>query len=52
MRLIHKVPFTTQEIEGYRQLVYSNVMLGFKTVLEAIDEFKLSVSEENKVRES
>ncbi|KAG8979329.1 hypothetical protein FRB90_008092, partial [Tulasnella sp. 427] len=41
MRLIHKVPFTAQEIEGYRQLVYSNVVLGLGTLLDAMDAFDM-----------
>ncbi|KAG8985752.1 hypothetical protein FRB90_004465, partial [Tulasnella sp. 427] len=48
MRLIHKVPFTAQEIEGYRQLVYSNVVLGLGTLLDAMDAFDMPVSDENK----
>ncbi|KAG8905560.1 hypothetical protein FRB99_008665 [Tulasnella sp. 403] len=47
MRLIHKVPFTPQETEGYRQLVFTNVILGIKYVLDAVDDFDMEVSEEN-----
>lgn len=52
MRLIHKLPFTAQEIEGYRQLVFSNVILGLKALIDAMDEFDIEVSDENKVRKS
>lgn len=52
MRLIHKVYFNAQEIEGYRQLVFSNVILGLKALLDAMDEFDFEVNEENKVRKS
>ncbi|KAG8892106.1 hypothetical protein FRC01_014341, partial [Tulasnella sp. 417] len=48
MRLIHKLPFTAQEIEGYRQLVFSNVILGLKALIDAMDEFDIEVSDENK----
>ncbi|KAG8976449.1 hypothetical protein FRC05_003692 [Tulasnella sp. 425] len=48
MRLIHNVHFSAQEIEGYRQLVFSNVILGLKALLDAMDEFDIEGSEENK----
>jgi len=50
MRLIHRVPFSTQEQEFYRQLVFSNLTtLGLRVVLEAMDDMDLKLSEENKV---
>lgn len=48
MRLIHKVYFNAQEIEGYRQLVFSNVILGLKALLDAMHEFDFEVSDKNK----
>lgn len=51
MRLIHKVPFTSQEVEFYRQLVFNNITHGFRTVLEAMDDFELKVADENQVLE-
>ncbi|EPQ61288.1 heterotrimeric G-protein alpha subunit, GPA2-like protein [Gloeophyllum trabeum ATCC 11539] len=47
MRLIHKVPFTPQEVESYRQLVFNNLTHGLQSVLEAMDDMDLQVSEEN-----
>jgi guanine nucleotide-binding protein subunit alpha len=47
MRLIHKVPFSSQEIEFYRQLVFDNVTRGIRYILDAMDEFEMKVSEEN-----
>ncbi|GJJ09380.1 hypothetical protein Clacol_003602 [Clathrus columnatus] len=47
MRLIHKVPFTGQEVEFYRQLVFNNITQGLRTVLEAMEDFELNVAEEN-----
>jgi guanine nucleotide-binding protein subunit alpha len=47
MRLIHKVPFSTQEIETYRQLVFNNLTYGLRYVLEAMDEMELEVSDDN-----
>lgn len=48
MRLIHKVPFTPNEIEGYRQTVFDNITRGFKDLLEAMEDMKLEVSESNR----
>jgi guanine nucleotide-binding protein subunit alpha len=50
MRLIHKVPFTPQEHEFYRQLVFNNITHGLRTVLEALEDLDLKVAEENQVR--
>ena len=47
MRLIHKVPFSTQEIENYRQLVFSNLTYGLRYVLEAMEEMELEVADDN-----
>ena len=47
MRLIHRVPFSTQEIESYRQLVFNNLTHGLHSVINAMEDMELSVSEEN-----
>lgn len=47
MRLIHKVPFTAQEHEFYRQLVFNNITHGLWTVLEALEDLDLKVAETN-----
>lgn len=47
MRLIHKVPFSPQEIESYRQLVFDNITRGLRYLLDAMDDFEIKVSEEN-----
>lgn len=47
MRLIHKVPFSPQEIESYRQLVFENLTRGIKYVLDAMEDMDLKVSEDN-----
>lgn len=49
MRLIHKVPFTPQEVEFYRQLVFNNITQGLRTVLEAMQDLELEVEDENQV---
>ncbi|OCH94181.1 heterotrimeric G protein alpha subunit 4 [Obba rivulosa] len=48
MRLIHHVPFSAQEVESYRQLVFNNLTHGLKYVLEAMEEMSLEVTEDNK----
>lgn len=47
MRLIHKVPFSQQEIESYRQLVFDNITRGLRYLLDAMDVFEIKVLEEN-----
>ncbi len=47
MRVIHHVPFSAQEIEIFRQLVFNNLTVGLKYVLDAMQDMDLKVSEEN-----
>ena len=47
MRLIHKVGFTGQEIESYRQLVFNNLVNGLRLILEAMDAFGIPLTERN-----
>jgi len=47
MRLIHRVPFSPEEIENYRQLVFNNLTTGMTYVLEAMEDMGLEVAEEN-----
>ncbi|KAG8834075.1 hypothetical protein FRC18_002652 [Serendipita sp. 400] len=47
MRLIHKVGFTPQEIESYRQLVFNNLVHGMRLILESFSVFNLDVEPEN-----
>src|ERR1700733_5500954 len=47
MRLIHKVPFSSQEVESYRQLVFNNLTHGLKYLLDAMEDMDLKVSESN-----
>ncbi|KAF8638677.1 hypothetical protein AX17_002022 [Amanita inopinata Kibby_2008] len=49
MRVIHKVPFSPQEIEMYRQIAFDNITRGLRYVLEAMDEMELKLSEGNLV---
>jgi len=48
MRLIHKgVPFSDQEIESYRHLIFNNLTHGMKYILDAMEDMDLKLSEEN-----
>lgn len=47
MRLIHKVPFSPQEIESYRQLTFDNLTRGLKYLLDAMEDMELRISEDN-----
>ncbi|RDB27427.1 Guanine nucleotide-binding protein alpha-2 subunit [Hypsizygus marmoreus] len=47
MRLIHKLPFSPQEIESYRQLTFENLTRGLKYLLDAMEDMELKVSEPN-----
>lgn len=48
MRLIHKVGFSPEEIESYRQLVFNNLINGMRLVLEALQVFDISVEAPNR----
>ncbi|GBE78577.1 Guanine nucleotide-binding protein alpha-2 subunit [Sparassis crispa] len=48
MRLIHRVPFSTQEVESFRQLVFNNLTQGIKYLLDSMEDMGLEVSEENR----
>ncbi|EIM92063.1 heterotrimeric G protein alpha subunit 4 [Stereum hirsutum FP-91666 SS1] len=47
MRLIHKIPFTSNEVESYRQLVFNNLTHGLKYLLDAMEDMGLEVTPEN-----
>ena len=47
MRLIHRVPFSSQEVESYRQLIFNNLTHGLKYVLDSMEDMQLEVSPEN-----
>jgi len=46
MRLIHKIPFSPEEIECYRQLVFNNLITGMTYLFDAMDDMGLEVAEE------
>ncbi|KAJ7922525.1 G-protein alpha subunit-domain-containing protein [Mycena leptocephala] len=43
MRLIHKVPFSAQETESFRQLVFDNLTRGLKYLLDALPDMGLAL---------
>lgn len=47
MRLIHKLPFSSQEIESYRQLIFENLTRGLKYLIDAMEDMELKVAEDN-----
>jgi len=48
MRLIYGVPFSSQEIESFRQLIFNNLTHGLKYVLDSMEDMQLVVSTENR----
>jgi guanine nucleotide-binding protein subunit alpha len=47
MRLIHKVPFSSQETESFRQLVFINLTNGLKLVFDAMPDMGLEMKVED-----
>ncbi|KAJ7115364.1 heterotrimeric G-protein alpha subunit, GPA2-like protein [Mycena epipterygia] len=43
MRLIHRVPFSAQETESFRQLVFDNLTRGLKYLLDALPDMGLEL---------
>ncbi|EJT99100.1 heterotrimeric G protein alpha subunit 4 [Dacryopinax primogenitus] len=46
MRLIHRVPFTDNEIESFRQLVFQNLLEGMRLLLEAAELLDIKIGPE------
>ena len=47
MRLIHRVPFSSQEVESFRQLIFNNLTHGLKYALDSMEDMGLEVSPGN-----
>jgi len=45
MRLIHRVPFQSHEVEFYRALVFQNLTYGLKCVFEAMEDLEITPTE-------
>lgn len=50
MKIIHQGGFTPAEVEYYRRQVFDNLCTAMRLILDAMDEWMLDVSEENRVR--
>jgi guanine nucleotide-binding protein subunit alpha len=47
MRLIHRVPFSSHEVESFRQLIFNNLTHGLKYALDSMEDMGLEVSPDN-----
>lgn len=47
MRYIHQVPFSPEEIEYYRRLIFQNLTEGMRSLLEVMEELDVKVQSEN-----
>ncbi|KAG8834688.1 hypothetical protein FRC17_007773 [Serendipita sp. 399] len=52
MRLIADGAFTCQELESYRQLVFSNLITGIKAIVECLPEIGLSIENDKEAAEA
>ncbi|KAJ9092471.1 hypothetical protein QFC20_007358 [Naganishia adeliensis] len=48
MRFIHNVTFSEEEVEYYRQLVFDNIVQGMKLIIDAMDEWEMTVDPSNR----
>ena len=47
MRLAHNAPFSSEEIENYRRLIFNNITFGLRFLLEAMGDMELEVASDN-----
>lgn len=50
MRVINSIPWSSTEIESYRQIIWTNLIDGMIRVREVMDELNLETSEDTLVR--
>ncbi|EST05659.1 Guanine nucleotide binding protein (G-protein), alpha subunit [Kalmanozyma brasiliensis GHG001] len=43
MRIIHHIPFTSEERENFRRLVFLNLVQGMKTILDVMEEWTVDL---------
>jgi len=48
MRYIHNQPFTPEEIEDYRKIVFTNIVGGMGAIIDLMDELAISVQAPNR----
>jgi hypothetical protein len=52
MHLITDGSFTKRELESYRQLVFTNLILGMKALVECLSEVGLSIEDDEEALEA
>ena len=50
MQFINRIPWTSTEIEIYRQIIWANLIEGMRRIREVMNEFNIETSEDNIVR--
>jgi guanine nucleotide-binding protein subunit alpha len=48
MRYIHAKPFSPDEIEDYRKIVFSNIVTGMRSIIDTMDELGIAVAAGNR----
>jgi len=48
MRYIHDRPFTPEEVEDYRKIVFTNIVGGMRTIIDLMDELSMAVEQQNR----
>lgn len=43
MRYIHAKPFSPDEVEDYRKIVFSNLVTGMRAIIDTMDELGMAV---------
>ncbi|RSH82524.1 uncharacterized protein EHS24_007504 [Apiotrichum porosum] len=49
MRYIHSRPFSVEEVEDYRKIVFSNIVGGMRAIIDVMDAEDMAVAPENRV---
>ena len=44
MRCIHHQPFSPDEIEDYRKIVFSNIVGGMRSIIDTLDGLSMAIS--------
>ena len=48
MRYIHNQPFTPDEIEDYRKIVFANIVGGMRSIVDLMDELSMAIGQSNR----
>lgn len=49
MRIIHHIPFTDEERENFRRLVFLNLVQGMKTILDVMEEWSIDFQDDSNI---